>query len=845
MTSSSFYIIDISYTFDRKSNQPSIYLAVKDSATYKPLLLQIKGFQPYFYVEDSKKSERILLDNSKVNNWVVSSQKEIRVDYQGGQNKKVLKLNGSNPSILPMVKAEFLSEGVHCFEFDMLFIKRFLLDLGMRCFNSVSINIITQDNSNVLEIDYSDFKRNLSFDHSINFEPIYLAFDIEVDSKDITFAELFEEKKRRLTAISLAYGKANEIPKLESMILKEDSNLAESDLIIQFCRRVVELAPDVIVGYNSDEFDFPYLLSRMEKLGIKKTQISPYGKRWNIQQSFNKRNYYLFGIAITDLAKKAWGIHPPSGTKSLDDIASYLLGEKKLDFGNPGDLWHDAKIQELIEYCQKDAELTFKLLKPLGVPEWLEAVKVVGMPPGEGINTTARNLGEFEVFRTCVQKNVLFPPLPSKREIRQRRIQKEKFPHEGALVLEPKGSIYSNVAIFDFTSMYPSLMISFNIGGESLKASSNKKSSITPEKMFKLETETCLSATMKVILDKRLEIKSLINNEDTLNILEDEKVSLDRRQKALKIILNSTIGSHNYPGSRFFNGVIANAIFSLGRNQLKTVKKFLKEYAKLEEKAKVIYGDTDSAFVCFRQGNFIEELYHSTETNHVEKRSQALIRVTKLLDFLNEKFPGIMKLELEDLAYRVIFKPGRRKAYAFISALSKVKTLKIKGFEAIRSDWSLVAKETQKLVLNALLREPLENQQNVLKAKEITIQQCLKILTLPLNKLKKEIQILSPIRKRPSKYRAPTPVVGAFFHFCQHNNLDPEEHWKDFDRFPWIIITGSSSLWERSRHPDYATNIDRLHYIRESISVATRFGVKVEIGDIAKRSRKGPLDKYL
>ncbi len=843
MANESFFFIDITYKTLKMNQEPVIHLAGKRVENGTPITMQIREFHPYFYVEASEVTEKIISQNLLVKAWIISTQKEIHQDYRGGVSREVVKIVGRHPSNLPRVCQEFQKAGLLCFEYDILFVKRFLLDTGLRCLNAYSLADIAPEKADHYILDFKEFCAHISKRDS-SFVPIFLAFDIEVDLGSLTFSELIEGKERRITAIACAWGSENSQPQLETFLLAEDTDLAERALITSFAEMIREIAPDVIFGYNSDEFDFPYLLARMQKLSIGNTSFSAFGDGWALQRSGNKRTFRLFGKAVTDLAKKVWGIHPASGTKSLGDISFHLLGEGKVEVDDLGDLWRSGQFDDLRKYCQKDAELTYRLLFPLGVPEWFQAVQVVGMPPNQGINTTARNLGEFEVFRTCVSRKILIPPLPTKREEKQRRIQKQRNPHEGALVLEPKGTLYTAVAIVDYVSMYPSLMFSYNVGGETLKPIPTEVDKPKPEEMFFKEPESCLATTMKQILDKRLEIKALLQPETSKQVSPHHRETLDRTQKALKIILNSTIGAHNYPGSRFFDSTIANAIFSLGRNQLRRINDYLKEYtAEVGEKTRVLYGDTDSAFVWFPNGQFIEEFYHSKESDRKKNREEVINRINEMMNFLNRKFPGILRLELDDIAYRVIFQPGRRKAYAYVSALSQ--ELTIRGFEAIRSDWSPMAQETQKRVLNTLLREQVEGEENVRKATEVVIEQGLKILAMPLRELKEQVTIMSPVRKAPHDYKSPTPAVGAFLHYCKLKKTDPDMTWKEFDRLPWVAVPGSGALWERARHPQFARDVDRLHYIQETLAVAARFGVQVSIDEIVRRHKQGPLDKFL
>ena len=97
--------------------------------------------------------------------------------------------------------------------------------------------------------------------------------------------------------------------------------------------------------------------------------------------------------------------------------------------------------------------------------EWLEVMKLVGIRPSEGIYSTPRHLGEFQLFRVLHHKDTIIPSEPTRDELAVRKSTRALA--VGGFVLVPKGTLHEAVLIADFTSMFPSIMVSHNIGGES------------------------------------------------------------------------------------------------------------------------------------------------------------------------------------------------------------------------------------------------------------------------------------------------------------------------------------------------------------------------------------------
>ncbi|MFW9930622.1 MAG: DNA polymerase domain-containing protein [Candidatus Thorarchaeota archaeon] len=586
--------------------------------------------------------------------------------------------------------------------------------------------------------------------------------------------------------------------------------------------------PDFIITYNGDLFDLPYIEGRINKYGISSNLFSI--TKTNLDKLYYQKSIKSFrmkGRISVDLFYKTWGIHPTSGKKTLGDIAELKLGiSKEIRPENFYKIWKEAILdrdivsrKNLTDYSRRDSELTLLLFKALGMLESLDAIRLVGFPTADGIVTTARNIGEFELFRICKKNNVIIPMVPNKTEIRINEDKKKGDPHRGGLVLEPKGSFYQDVAILDFRSMYPSIIAAYNIGGESYTNSPINNSN-SPEKLFSPNPRTSLAEMMDKILEERIKYKKLYQNARNKPDYKPEQLeSLERRSTSLKLVLNSTFGSHNYPRGRFFSSKIANAISAIGRLYINWLQLEVNKY---NPKFEVIYGDTDSAFIWFKD-NSMPEISLSYEKGDNLLKEKAIVKLKAIINHLNSLLKPPMELELQDIAYRIAYKPGRRKAYAYMSALDN--QLIIRGFEAVRGDWSTFAREVQTKVLYTLLSIPKGGER---KASDVLLSYIRKLEKLPYEELIDQVVIYSPIKRPPKKYKSKPPVIGAFIHYCSKNNLDPETSWKEFDKFPWVIVPGKNILVKRAYHPKYVNKIDRLHYIHEIIRAAERFGISIK-----------------
>ncbi|GAG00199.1 unnamed protein product, partial [marine sediment metagenome] len=260
------------------------------------------------------------------------------------------------------------------------------------------------------------------------------------------------------------------------------------------------------------------------------------------------------------------------------------------------------------------------------------------------------------------------------------------------------------VAILDFRSLYPNIVRTHNISGEMMV---KNPENVSAEERFRKDQRGALSELMNRILQQRYQILAKLKDLEEIQKSETEIKQgdiLKRVQRSLKLMANSLLGASNYPRGRFYSGVMANSITAIARDLLSDrLQKWTDEFSsKHHYKAEIRYGDTDSIFVEFMIPNLDPTLFQDN-TSSTQISKQAYNRLLKAIEeyrnFLLQKLPEFLELQLEDIALRIILKKGRKKAYAYLSLSNEVV---IKGFEAVRSDWSPLARKTQKNLLETL-----------------------------------------------------------------------------------------------------------------------------------------------
>jgi DNA polymerase elongation subunit (family B) len=252
----------------------------------------------------------------------------------------------------------------------------------------------------------------------------------------------------------------------------------EKEMLLAFAETIKKLSPDILTGYYSDKFDLPYIKARADKHKIK-LNLGLDGSGIKFSGGLNPRGK-LSGISHIDLLnfiETAYSQYLQSETLSLNDVSSELLGEKKHEheFKSQNKMSHD-DWRNFFKYNLQDSNLTHKLFLKAW-PDLLEFSKIMQEPlfnvSRDGMSTNV----EHYIIHNLNKYNEIIEKKPTHDQIGERRARR---PYEGAFVLEPKPKLYDNIVMFDFTSMYGSVIVTYNL---SLSTFQKEKSNATSVKL--------------------------------------------------------------------------------------------------------------------------------------------------------------------------------------------------------------------------------------------------------------------------------------------------------------------------------------------------------------------------
>ncbi|MFH1365147.1 MAG: DNA-directed DNA polymerase [archaeon] len=642
--------------------------------------------------------------------------------------------------------------------YDLGFITNYIIEkkLNPLCWYEISGEEISNSLNfggigKAIEADYCILLKKQKSIEKKEFLPKVLAYDIETDDIKIgkgailmvslisdNFKKVITWKgnpKNRVTSIG---GKERSHPSELRGSSKETRECLsyveyakdEAELLEKFVETVKEVSPDFLVGYFSDNFDLPYLKARAE---INKVELNLGldGSQPRFSRGINLSGR-IDGIVHVDLIKfikTAYAQYMQSETLTLNEISKEFLGDTKTDFK----LRHSSKLKEedwekYYEYCLQDSDLTKRLFEKFW-PDILEFTRSVQEPVFEVSRAGLSRYVESYLLHNLEKFNEIPEKKPMYDEIGKRR---ETGPVEGAFVYEPSPGLYENIAMFDFTSMHTSIIISMNISKGTILEKKEKDCYESPEietnegkvRYYFSKKPGFFPEILKDIFEKRKKFK----DEYKKNPSHIAKA----RSNAFKVLSASVHGYIGFFGARYYSKECSAAILAF-------VRKFNKEAIESikQKRYQIIYGDTDS--IAFLIGN--------------RKESE----IKSLLEGLNSKLPGIMELEFDGFFKRGLWvttragKTGAKKKYALIDKEGK---LKIRGFETVRRDWCKLARELQNNVIKNILEQGNEK-----KALEYTKEIVKKIKKREIKK--EDIMIKTMLKKEISEYKNISPHVIA------------------------------------------------------------------------------------
>ncbi len=743
------------------------------------LELKDPSFEPYFYVTvniDPEEAKKKLLER-EFNGVRIKRIEIVEKQLFGEREKqKVLKLIFNTTSDVKNSREEIRAcEFVtHKREYDIPFAKRYMLDKGLEPLT-------------MYEIEYDEEKLELISMHRSSAKPFKLkiaAIDIEAYSRG-RFAD-----PTRDPMIMLAYADEEE----HAIVTTKEVNVdyavrveSEREIIEWLIRKVREKDLDIIVTYNGDSFDLPYLKERARQLGTKlvlgiddsepKSVKKADEKAVKITGRLHIDAYQMLRMltrfGVVNLVKM-----------DLESVSYALFNEEKekIYAEEINDIWDSEQgLERLAEYNKLDALVTLRIAKRYMLL-FAELAKLVHYSLFDVTRTSSSNLVEALLMRKAYEKGILVPNKPSEEEVKLRLMET----YQGALVYEPKPGLHENIAAVDFTSLYPTIMISHNVSPDTLACEHEecRASNMSPARhWFCTKTKGFIPEVLRDLFEKRVALKKMLK---TLTKGSEEYESVYARQQSMKIILNSFYGAMGYARFRWYCRECAESVTAWGRQYVQLVANEARK-----EGFETLYGDTDSAFIKIPPNKTKED-------------------VLKFLEKINAMLPGVMNLELQGFYKRGIFvtkKEGSGAAKKRYALIDENGNLKIVGFEYVRRDWAKKAKETQKRVIEAILKEG-----NPEKAIRIVKE---KIKELKAGKTpKEELVIYSQIKKPLDSYESVGPHVAA-----AKKAIARGKHIEVGSIIGYIVTKSGKSISDKAQLEEFVNegNYDADYYIKHQL----------------------------
>ncbi|MEM2863936.1 MAG: DNA polymerase domain-containing protein [Candidatus Bathyarchaeia archaeon] len=548
-------------------------------------------------------------------------------------------------------------------------------------------------------------------------------------------------------------------------LFKAEGEKGEKEILKNFVEYLVDYDPDIIVGFNSNRFHWSYLIRRARRLGL----------TFSVTRTGGEPHQSLYGhfsvtgrvnIDLRDLAEDI----PDIKLKTIDELARFLgleAGERPiLEAMEIPEYWRRANGRSfLFNYIEDNVRLLYAIAEE-ALPFLIQLSSLTGMPMDQVL---AAAVG-FRVDSYLMREALKIGEIPPRREERPYQ------PYRGGLVLNPKPGLHEKVAVLDFTSMYPNLIIAYNISPDTLISEGEPVSEDSAHRIaetghrFRKEPPGLYKKCLLNLLEARRDVK------EKLRLVSPESVEakiLREREHAIKILANAIYGYAGWIGARWYVKEVAESAAALGRA---TIKKAIEEARRIG--LDIIYGDTDSIFVRYDKD-----------------------KVDELIRWVREGLG--LEIRLEKIYNRVLFTEAKKKYAGLLSDGS----LDIVGMEVVRGDWAEIARRAQEETLRILLegrgtKDAVDNIKQLIseiRSGKISLKEFIiwKTLTRPLEDY---------------KVRAPHVEVSKRL---------KEKGWRlDVgDKVGYIVARGDGKIYERAVYYSEASedDVDHEYYVENQV----------------------------
>jgi DNA polymerase delta subunit 1 len=843
------------------------------------IAVQIHGFTPYFYImppsgfrdEDipvfmeALESRIAARNRARVPKVVLAAEivpdMQSLLGYHGKKRENFLKIYVVLSSLIAPLRTILengfsfgssnnagggMTRNYLCFEANIPFPLRFMIDMDIVGCNWIQIPagsyLVRSASKKQSGVQY---EVDVVFDDIISHKPDgdwqkiapfrILSFDIECMGRKGHFPEAEHDPVIQIANVVTVQGATSSIIR-NIFTVGQASPIAGADLHCfetekemlsawaEFLRRS---DPDVITGYNVQNFDIPYLLKRMGKLnlevaqhwgrvkGVKATmrdstfQSSAYGKRENVETTID-------GRIVFDMLQYVRREHKLS-SYSLNAVSAHFLGQQKEDVHHSMiatlQMGTNEDRRRLAVYCLKDAYLPQKIMdKLLVMINFIEMARVTGVPLDYLLTRGQQIKVMSMIYRKCRLMELAVPTLP-RHSTHQ---DDDEVGYEGATVIEPMKGYYDEpIATLDFASLYPSIMMAHNLCYSTLIAPSDY--SLFPEDIYEKSPDEDIrfvkasvqKGVLPLILEELLSARKKAKN-DMAKATDPFIVSVQNgRQLALKISANSVYGFTGATIGQLPCLQISSTVTSYGRNMISDTKRTVEERFTIANgypaNALVVYGDTDSVMVKFGVPDV---------PTAMKLGSEAAALVTQL-------FPRPVKLEFEKVYFPFLLMNKKRYAGLYWSKPTHWDKMDTKGIETVRRDNCALVRKVVDTVLRTVLME---------RSVPGAVNYCKEVIAdLLQNKIDISMLVITKALGKGAEsddYKAKQAHVELAERMRKR---DPGSAPSVGDRVPYVIMEAAKGV------PAYEKSEDPLYVLENNLSIDNKYYLEHQL--------KGPLER--
>ncbi len=630
-------------------------------------------YRPYFFIKksDVDTAKKIL----KNYNFVFSFED---TDFKDPEDFSVVKIVTNIPKNIPKLREILEDNGIVHYEADIKFVRRFLMDFDIKGTLFIEGDCVKKFNVDCF-FDNPKLYKDRSY-KAVKLKTVSIDIETSKDSKELyTIGLVFDNGKKYSLIVSDE---------------KVDGSLnfsSEKDLLLKFNEIILSEDPDVITGWNIIDFDFKILRDfyKKNKISMNLGRID-----WKVEMKIFSDFLKTSTVDIPGRQVLDGIVLLKNNFISLEDYtlqtaSEVLLGKSKIftekDRGKSITSSYENDKKLLVEYNLNDAILVLEIINKLKL---LDLTIERSLMSGLFLDEVRGSISTLDsMYLRKLHKDWKKVYYTAKHSVRESRIK-------GGFVMQSSPGLYDYVLVFDFTSLYPSIIATFNID----------PLTYVKEELVKNNKVDCNSDDFIVAPNNACFRKDPfgILPELVVNILslrkKAKKEKDDVKSFVLKTTMNSFYGVLANPNCRFYNFNVANAITHFGQFLIKKVQMLLKDKG-----FEVIYGDTDSIFVNVNVDNVKDAELKGKEIQSIVKSflEKLVFEEFKVKrNFLDLKFEKLyVKFWMPTIRNS---EEGSKKRYAGLLYKDGKEVMDIVGLEYVRRDWTDAAREFQYSLLKIL-----------------------------------------------------------------------------------------------------------------------------------------------